>query len=620
MKKLIFILLSLPSILLGQNILLSEDFEDNEMPASWSQTTNANDGGWLLGTNTDLQSDWFSISPHGNIIATNDDACGETPDCDKSIDYLITPVLDFSNIDNIVLQFENYFDGESLWGDTEVATVEYSLDNGANWEVLHTVVGTPDGLWDVQTFDLSDLAGNSNVLIAFHYNDDGGWLFGWAIDDVLIFEPEGLDAAITNISINPNLDISNSTAITGSIVNLGEETINSFDLSWTIGQDDYVSTFNDLSIGVLDSYDFYHPDELTLNQSGQYLLELTISNVNGSADDNSSNDYMSILLQGIEYGVLKEGGLAREYIYYHPQSAPLNCPLLFVCHGYTGTAQGIMEYSGFNQLADEYGFAVCYPQGSEDADGSTFFNVGYDFQNNETVDDVSYLKNLNSYLQNNYSLSTENVFCTGMSNGGDLSYMLACQASETFKAVAPVSGMILQDIMNTCDPEREVPIFEIHGTQDDVTYFDGDMNNNDGWGAYPSIPATIAFFRDLYALELEESGAIDDVNQDDGSTVSYEKYGSSESCSEVWLYTVNEGGHDWPGAFGNMDIDASREIWLFFQQLCAENATALPVNQLAEKQLLRVTDLLGKKTPIRKNTPMLYLYDDGTVQKKFIIE
>ena len=115
---------------------------------------------------SDLESDWFPIAPHGNIIATNDDACGDTPDCDKSIDYLITPELDFSNINNIVLQFENYFNGESLWGDTEVATLEYSLDDGANWEVLYTVIGTADGLWDLQTFDLSNLAGNSNVLIA----------------------------------------------------------------------------------------------------------------------------------------------------------------------------------------------------------------------------------------------------------------------------------------------------------------------------------------------------------------------------------------------------------------------------------------------------------------------
>ena len=111
-----------------------------------------------------------------------------------------------------------------------------------------------------------------------------------------------------------------------------------------------------------------------------------------------------------------------------PQSADPECPLVFVCHGYTGTAQGIMDYSGFNQLADEFGFAVCYPQGTIDSYNNTFFNVGYDFQINETVDDVAYLQNLSSYFQSQNSIDPSKVFCTGMSNGGDLCYLLACES------------------------------------------------------------------------------------------------------------------------------------------------------------------------------------------------
>jgi len=378
----------------------------------------------------------------------------------------------------------------------------------------------------------------------------------------------------------------------------------------------YTQNYSGLSIPSLGTYDFTHQDTWTINQSGQYLLDVTVHNVNGNAvDDNPSNDMLYLIIQALDYGTLQDGGIQRDYIYYHPNSAMPNCPLVFVCHGYTGTAQGIMDYSEFNALADEYGFAVCYPQGIEDSFGNTFFNVGYDFQNNETVDDVAYLQNLNSYLQNTYSLDSSKVFCTGMSNGGDLCYMLACQASETFRAVAPISGMIMQDIMDVCNPSSEVSILEIHGTQDNVTYYNGDPNNIDGWGAYPSIPETISFFNNLFGLQLVSSENLPNTNTNDGSTVSSEKYGNPNSCTEVWLYTVNGGGHDWPGAFGNMDIEASREAWLFFEQLCQDPAGWNEIYNNSEKKLIKITDLMGREIKDNSSQVILYHFSNGTIEK-----
>jgi len=597
----------------AQNVLISEGFEGSNLPAAWTITTNATDGGWNLGTSQSLESQWWSIAAHGNIIGTNDDDC----DCDKSMDYLIMPPLDLSSSTSVALQFESYYDGGSFGGDTEFATLEYSLDNGITWTVYSEITGTDDGAWDSQAFDLSSLSGNANVLIAFHYNDNGGWMFGWAIDDVLVFEPEGLDAALTSVSVNTSQDAPTTVPIIGTVTNTGAEVITSFDIIWSLGGGmAYTQNYSGLSIASLGTYDFTHQDTWTINQSGLYTLDVSVDNVNGlGADDNSGNNTLTQVVQALEYGIIVDGGLEREYIYYHPASAPPQCPLVFVCHGYTGTAQGIMDYSEFNALADEYGFAVCYPQGIEDSFGNTFFNVGYDFQNNEMVDDVAYLQNLNSYLQSTYSLDSSKVFCTGMSNGGDLCYMLACQASETFRAVAPISGMIMQDIMDVCNPSSEVSILEIHGTQDNVTYYNGDPNNIDGWGAYPSIPETISFFNNLFSLQLVSSETLPNINTNDGSTVSSEKYGAFNSCTEVWLYTVNGGGHDWPGAFGNMDIEASREAWLFFDQLCQDPAGLIDVYNNSEKQLIKVTDLIGREIKDNSSQVILYHFSDGTIEK-----
>lgn len=614
MKTIFILSLFLASTnLSGQTILVDENFDVGTFPSGWTQTSNATDGGWLMGNNNSLQSQWWSIAAHGNFIATNDDAC----DCDKTLDYLIMPPLDLSTLTSAVLQFESYFDAGSLSGGTEVATIEYSLDNGVTWTLLQTIIGTDDGAWDAQTVSLNTILGNANVLVAFHYFDDNNWLFGWGIDDVLVFELEGTDLELGAITTNSTVDVQTPHTVAGLVTNTGLNIIQSFDASWTIGATVYTTSFNSLSIPSLGSFNFSHPDLLTFNTSGLQTLEVSISNVNGMTNDfNSGNDSLSFQIEAVDYATLGN----REYIYYHASSAPPNCPLVLVCHGYSGTAQGIMDYSQFNALAEEFGFAVCYPQGTLDGSNTTFFNVGYDFQNNQTVDDVAFVEELIDSLQAMHSLSEQDVFCTGMSNGGDFSYMLACQASETFKAIAPVAGMIMQDIMDDCNPINEVSILEIHGTQDNVTYWQGDPNNNDGWGAYPSIPNTIDFFTNMFGLTALSSAVFPDIDPTDGSTVSSDKYTQLGSCTEVWLYTVNGGGHDWPGSDGNMDISASREAWLFFEQLCVAPVDIEEYNSSNDRKLIRIVDLLGRATEFKKGAVLFYQYSDGSVEKKLVMD
>ena len=140
-------------------------------------------------------------------------------------------------------------------------------------------------------------------------------------------------------------------------------------------------------------------------------------------------------------------------MFYRASSAPDDA-LVLVYHGYTGSAAGIMQYSDFNSLAEEFGFAVCYPQGIQDSFGNTFFNVGYDFQVNETVDDVAFT--LEPFLlSEEQGIDQGQVFATGMSNGGDFCYLLACEASDSFRGFAPISRMIMQDIMDTCTPQYQ---------------------------------------------------------------------------------------------------------------------------------------------------------------------
>ncbi len=267
-----------------------------------------------------------------------------------------------------------------------------------------------------------------------------------------------------------------------------------------------------------------------------------------------------------QFSEFEYDGIDRQYIYYEPSELNDNIPLVFVMHGFTGDANDIRNYSEMNQIADEFGFAVCYPRGTMDSNGNRFWNVGYAFHDNETVDDVGFLTELAEYLQLTHGLNPDYTFATGMSNGGEMCYMLACQAYDTFKAVAPVAGMILQVILDECDNSPPNPVFEIHGSQDNVTPISGDPNNNDGWGAYPSIPFTIDYFSEKNECTTVVTETLPNTNLSDGSYIVSEKHLNGINNNEVWYNKVVGGGHDWLGAWGNMDINAGEEAWLFFQK------------------------------------------------------
>ena len=255
----------------------------------------------------------------------------------------------------------------------------------------------------------------------------------------------------------------------------------------------------------------------------------------------------------------------REYYLYAPDSLGPGVPLLFVLHGYGGSALSIMNYSDINQIADEDGFVVCYPQGLIDDMDNAFWNVGYDFHPNETVDDIEFLSLLANYLQKQYGLSSYNTFSTGMSNGGEMSYMLACQASDVFRGVASVTGIMFQSFYSTCSP-LPIPVLEIHGTLDEVNWWDGDPNNEGGWGPYIGTQEGINYWANINNCTQTIIDTVPDISQSDGSSVTIEKHINGINNNEVWLYKITGGGHEWPGASGNMDINAGEESWNFFSQ------------------------------------------------------
>ena len=265
---------------------------------------------------------------------------------------------------------------------------------------------------------------------------------------------------------------------------------------------------------------------------------------------------------GLNQSIL-HNGISRDYILYIPENLPTNAPLVVVSHGYTSSAKTMMSYSGMNKVADEEKFLVVYPQGTKDQRGNNFFNVGYEFHASSKVDDLGFIKALVTKLTEDYQVNPNHIFATGMSNGGDLSYFLACYASDMFQAVAPIAGTMMQTTIETCKPQKGMPIFAVHGKADEVTYFDGDMANRDKWGPYPGIPAVIEHWVDVNAVEISKQVDLDNITNFTASNeaLSFDRYLSETSDHEVWLY-IHSGGHDW----SLKELDTSSEIWNFFSR------------------------------------------------------
>ena len=248
---------------------------------------------------------------------------------------------------------------------------------------------------------------------------------------------------------------------------------------------------------------------------------------------------------------------------------------MLVLHGYGGTHRGIMDQTEMNLVADTAGFAVCYPLGTDDNSGKKFWNVGYDFHNDETVDDVGFLKELSKSLQVDQDLNPNATFLTGFSNGADMAYRISCLNNSSFKATAPVAGAMLESVFNDCNPSIPVPVFITNGTEDPVIWWEGDRNNEQGWGAYYDIPFGFNHYAELNECKNTTVDTLPDLSSTDGSFVTATKSIEGVQDNQVWLYSIIGGKHHWPGNNGNKDINMSQEIWNFFRLFIKNNSLSV---------------------------------------------
>ena len=261
---------------------------------------------------------------------------------------------------------------------------------------------------------------------------------------------------------------------------------------------------------------------------------------------------------------MKNQGLEREYYIYRPEGLKAGAPLVIVLHGYGGSA--LNEKKAMMDVADKNGFAVCYPQGIKDPKGKPGWNVRYPSQQGMKTDDVKFLIALSKELQKKFDLSPKNTFLTGMSNGGDIIYLIAMRAPKAFKAMASIAGLQFNWMETEYSYKHPLPFMEVHGTQDRVSEWLGDPENKGGWGAYIPVPAAVS--RIIAVNGCTEEYVTELPRREGRNQVTLYQFKAGKPAvkggrpTEVWLYKVEGGDHSW----SDKDMDTCSEIWRFFSQ------------------------------------------------------
>ena len=262
-------------------------------------------------------------------------------------------------------------------------------------------------------------------------------------------------------------------------------------------------------------------------------------------------------------GTLQHGGLSRSFILYVPASYTPGtpAPLVFNFHGYSSNAQEQMFYGDFRPIADTAGFLLVHPMGTLDGSNVPYWNSGW----GGAVDDIGFTSALIDFLAASYSVNLDRVFSTGMSNGGFMSYTLACSLSNRIAAIASVTGTMNANQSLSCNSQHPMPVLEIHGTADATVPYDGN-------GFMAAIPNVLAYWVNFNNCSTTpQITAVPNSNLIDGCTAVHSLYSGGNNGVDVEHYQIIDGGHTWPGSaftigVTNNDFSASKKIWEFFLQ------------------------------------------------------
>ncbi len=241
-------------------------------------------------------------------------------------------------------------------------------------------------------------------------------------------------------------------------------------------------------------------------------------------------------------------------------------PLVLDFHGGGGSPTGARTQTGFSTLGARVGAIVVYPAGSGRFGDERLltWNTGSccGYAKAANIDEAAFVRALLDTLERTYPIDRSRIFATGLSNGGMMSYLVACRLADRIAAIAVVSGELSMD----CNPSRPVSVLIIHGTADENLPYNGGVGRKaldkhdvrpvsfavDSWRRFDRCPDA--------ALTSSHDG------------VTHSAWSPCADGTAVELYKIESGGHAWPSGermsrildAPSNALDATQTAWAFF--------------------------------------------------------
>ena len=249
-----------------------------------------------------------------------------------------------------------------------------------------------------------------------------------------------------------------------------------------------------------------------------------------------------------DYDPTPFGGSRQVKLYVPSQYvASKPAPLVILLHGYS--ASGSLEdlYLGLRVVAEADTVLYAHPDGTVDSKGNQFWNATdacCNF-NGSTVDDAAYLTSLITEIGTRYTVDPKRVYLIGHSNGGFMSYRMACDHADVVASIVSIAGAMWLDA-SKCKPSGPVSVLEVHSNTDMTISYAGGTTGAGG-GQYPGATTTVGDWVTIDGCATPGNTSLPNLDIDStvpGAETSVTQYQAGcRDTTEVDLWTINGDGH-----------------------------------------------------------------------------